>query len=247
MNFPGIQSICFINTNKDNLKELFYIGKIVDLVEGVYFKDIEVVSFHPDLGIRSHFTAEFGKLVGDHIVLNGIDRENSSIRIVPEYIVSQKIPELYNTVKLNIDSKLFHGLSVSENIYKKMNIIELYEFQPIIEELGWPSEPLFIEIINRILQPSAFIILSLIMIAMGWQYRRYEGRIPVGAIVLSPVVVYILALFSDTYLYGLKILCSWFYLDFGKTAAVALLAASQVLMLIIAFFLIAGLKVSDEE
>ena len=247
LTFPGVYSICFLNSSTDNLKEVFYFGKMVTLLEGTFFKDIEVVSFDPSQGIKSHLTAEYGKLVGDHIVLNGIDRENSSFRKVPVYIVSRKLPELYNTIKLNVDSKLLHGLSGSENIYKKMSILELFEFEPIIQELGWSAEPLFIEIIYRILQPCAFIILSLIMIAVGWKYRRFEGKIPAAGLIFSPIIIYILVLFSDLYLYGLKILCSWLYLDFGKAAAGGLLIASQAVLLITAFLLIAGLRTSEKD
>ena len=246
LNFPGIDSICFLNVNDDNIRELFFIGKMVNLVEGIFFKDIEVISFNPEQGLRSHITAPYGKLVGDHIVLNGIDRENKNLRIIPDYIVSQKIPDLYNTVKLNADSSLLHGLGSSENIYKKMSIIELYEFEPLIQDLGWPSEPLYIEIITRILNPCAFIIISLLMLALGWQYRRFEGKIPIAGFILSPVLVYIISLVTNAYIYGMRLLCAWLYLGFGKLTAISLLSVSQIILLLTAFLLIAGLKTTEE-
>ncbi len=245
LSLPGITDICFLNVNNETERELFYCEKVVFLSEGIFFRNIETMAIGSDKGVLRHMTAEYGKLYGDHIVLNGIDRENNKIRIIPEYLVSDSLPELYNTIKLNIDYNLLGGLSSSSNIYRKMNIIELYEFEPLIAAFGWMVEPLYLEIITRILNPFAFIILSLIMIAISWKYRRFAGKLPVAALILSPALVYIIALLTEAYIYGIRILCGWLFLGFGKPAALALLTSSQVILLITAFLLIAGLKTSD--
>ena len=245
--FPGINDICFLNTNTEVERGLYFFGKMVILAEGTYFEDIEIINFSADQGVTRHLTAKYGKLVGDHIVLNGIDRENKSLRIIPEYIISDSLPELYNTIKLNVDRHHLPGLSSSGNIYKKLNLIELIEFEPVISGYGWMVEPLYIEIITRILNPCAFIILSLIMISLSWKYRRFSGKITIVGLVLSPVVIYIIALLSEAYVYALKLLCSSIFLGFGKPAALALLIASQIILMILAFLLIAGLRTTENS
>lgn len=247
LNFPGFTDIAFLNSNTDDSRELIFFGKMVTMASGTYFEDIETVVFNPETGIKNHMTARYGKLSGDHIVLNGIDRENRNIRIYPEYLTADKLPELYNTLKLNIDWTLLHGLSSSGNIYKKMSLLELIKFEPVISDYGWMVEPLYIEIITRVLNPCGFMILSLIMIVISWNYRKFTGRIPVAGFILLPVIVYITALFSETYIYAMRLLCSWIFLDFGKPAAQILLASSQIVLLIAAFLLIAGLGTGERR
>ena len=240
MGLPGINDICFLNRNETEIKEIIFIGKMVPSAGGTFFRDIESMIFVPGEGIKSHIAAEYGKLSGDHIVLNGIDRENRNIRIFPEYLVSDQIPEIYNTLKLNTEWNKLENLGSSEHIYKKMSIIELIEFEPIIAEYGWPPEPLYLELITRILQACSFIILSLFMIAVSWKFRRISGRTTIIGFILSPVIIYVAAVASEAYIYGIKILCSWIFLSFGRAAAGGLLAASQILLLLAAFLLIAA-------
>ena len=246
LNFPGKTDIAFLNTNTDEEREIVFFGKMVTGLTGTYFENIESIRFTGSTVI-SRMTAKYGKLIGDYIVLNGIDRENPNIRLYPEYPVTDKLPELYNTLKLNIFWGHLHGLSSSGSIYRKMNLIELIEFEPVISGYGWMVEPLYIEIITRILQPCGFIILSLIMIAISWNYRRFRGKIPIAGLVLSPVVIYITALFTETYIYGMQLFSSWIFLGFGRSLTVILLAVSQIVLLVTAFLLIAGIRPEDNR
>jgi hypothetical protein len=247
LNFPGITDIFFVNSDTKETSELCFLGKMVTISDGTFFENIEIISFNNDSGIKRHVTAKYGKLEGDYIVLNGIDRANNNIRLYPDYLVSDVVPRFSNTVKLNIDPGHLNGLSTSGNIYKKMSIIELIEFAPVINGYGWVIEPLYIEIILRILNPCGFIILSLLMIALGWKYRRFSGSIPVAGLVFSPVLIYLVTLVSQAYIYAIRILCTWIFLSFGKPAALSLLISSQIILLLAVFLLIAGLKISEED
>ena len=219
---------------------------MVSLNTGTYFSNIETISINSN-GVTAHMTSDYGKLNGDHILLNGIDRENRNLRSFPEYHTADGLPELYNTLKLNIKWTHPASLGSSGDLYRKMNIIELIELEPVIANYGWMAEPLHIEIITRVLNPCGFMILSLLMIVFGWRYRRFSGRITVAGFVLLPAVVYILTLFSGTWIYGIKLVCSAVFLNFGRAAAISILASSQVILFLAVFLLIAGLRTSDDE
>ncbi|MBI9107254.1 MAG: hypothetical protein JEZ04_10975 [Spirochaetales bacterium] len=240
--FPGTTGICALNINEADHKELLFIGKMVSLAEGTFFQNIEVIDFSPYTGVNMQMTSRFGKLIGDHIVLNGIDRENQSIRIYPEYQSSDAIPDIYNTLKLNVDPNFLKGLSSQNNFYKKLNILELIEFEPVMSGYGWAAKPLYIEIIFRILKPFTFIILTFLILAFSWKYRRFSGKLPVSGLVLFPVVIYITALFSEAYGYAAQLLCSFIVLNYGKTTALGLLLASQSILLFITLFLISSMN-----
>ena len=242
LNFPGVTGICCLNVNSSDQKELLFIGKMVTLAEGTFFENIEVMAFSPGAGVNKQMTARFGKLVGNHIVLNGIDRENKNIRIFPEYQISDSIPEIFNTLKLNVPPHFLNGLSSSTNIYKKLNMLELIEFEPLISSFGRPVEPLYVEIIYRVLKPFSFMILSFLILAFSWKYRRYSGKTPIAGIILSPVVIYITSLFAEAYIYAVQILCSFIFLSSGKAAAVSLLIVSQVVLLTITLVLISSMN-----
>ncbi len=247
LNLPGISDVCFINSQGENSdRELFFFGKIVISPEGTFFENFEAVSFN-EKGTTLHVTSKYGKLAGSYIILNGIDRENQRLTLTPEYIIAEKNPDAQNLIKLNIKPHRLANLSSSRNLYKKMSIIELYEFEPVITSYGWPVKPLYIEIITRVLNPCAFIILSLITIALSWKYRSLSNRLPLGSLIFSPLVIYIITLFYDSYIYSIRLLCTWIYLGFGKPAAFALLAASQIILIIAAFIMIAGLKTSERQ
>ena len=241
--FPGSTGIICLNINEAGRKQLVYIGKMAVLPDGTFFEDIEVIDFVPGHGVTRQVTAPYGKLVGDLIVLNGIDRENRNIRIFPEYHVSDIMPELYNTLKLNVDPYYLHGFDSSGNIYRKLNMIELIEFEPVIAGYGHPAEPLYLEIINRILSPFNFMIISFLMIAFGWKYRRLSGKKAVAALILTPVTVYVTALFSEAYSFAAGSLCSFFYLSFGLSPAILLLILSQAVLLVIMLLLISSMTI----
>lgn len=247
LNFPGINDIFFLNIDNEDIREICFLGKMVTIAEGTFFEDIETISFNSNTGVRRHITAKYSKLIGNHLLLNGIDRENNNIRLYPEYLVSDVVPEFYNTFKLNVNPMHLNGLSTSGNIYKKMSMIELIEFAPVIAGYGWMIEPLYIEMITRVLNPCGFIILSLLMIVLGWKYRRFAGKIPIAGLVFSPVLIYVVTLVSEAYIYAIRILCTWIFLGFGKPAALGMLAASQIILLIAAFLLIAGLSTGDAK
>ncbi|MDC7126883.1 MAG: LptF/LptG family permease, partial [Spirochaetales bacterium] len=242
ISFPGTSNICFLNQKDEEGIQLCFIGKMVEGSNGTFFKDIETISLDKNSGITCHMTAPYGKLVDRTIILNGIDRENSKIQIFPEYQTIKKMPDFNNTVNLNIDPALLHGLSTNENIYKTMSIIELIEFEPILQNYGWPEQPLYIELMDRILSPCSFMILSLFMIAIAWKYRKTSRKLPITGFIFSPIIFFIITIMTRLYLYASKLLCSWIFLSIGKTFAILLLTFSQILILIIAFFLIAGMN-----
>lgn len=242
LSFPGVIDICALNENNLDYKQLLFIGKMVSISEGTYFENIEVIGFTPSGGVSSHMSARYGKLAGDHIVLNGIDRENRNIRLFPEYHKTDSVPVIFNTLKLNVPPHHLKGLSSRGNIYKKLNMIELIEFEPLITSYGRPVEPLYVELIYRVLKPFNFIILSFLFLALSWKYRRYSGRFPVSGIILSPAIIYLTSLLSETYIYAVQILCSFIFLSSGKAAAISLLIVSQFVLLIITLLLISSMN-----
>jgi hypothetical protein len=242
LSFPGDTEICYLNENSETHKELLFIGKIVSLAEGTFFENIEVITFSPGAGVKKQMTARYGKLVGDHIVLTGIDRENPHLRIFPEYQRTDSLPVIFNTLKLNIEPQHLKGLSSRGNIYKKLDMLELIEFEPLIENYGRSVDPLYIEIIYRILKPFSFMILSFLILALSWKYRRYSGKIPIAGLILSPVIIYIISIFSEAYIYVVELLCSFIFLSSGRAAAISLLVISQVVLLIITLLLISSMN-----
>ena len=246
LKFPGINDICFINYSDETEKEIIYIEKMVRTAEGIFYNGIEVLDFKRGSGITGHFTALYGKAVGDHIVLNGIDRENPNIRVYPEYLVTDKMPEMYNTLKLYPAPEQLRGLSADKNIYKKLNLPELLEFEKTVGSYGWNSQQIYFEIFTRILNPCGFLLFSFLMIALGWKYRRAQRKFPLASFILLPITVYITYLAAETYTFTINTIGAFMLLRFGSTFSIALTAVSQVLLLLITFLMISGLNLKDD-
>jgi hypothetical protein len=69
---------------------------------------------------------------------------------------------------------------------------------------------------------------------------------PVLGFILMPVIMYMTIIASDAYMYAVKILYAWLFLGMGKTTAIALITASQIVLLLIAFLLIARLNPGED-
>lgn len=247
LSFPGVLDILFLNINTIEQIEIYSLGKMVTVEGGTYFRDIEIISLSQESGITKHLYAPYGKLVDDYIVLKAIDKDDENVEIVAEYYIKYFAPETANAVKLNYSTELIAGLSTEENLYKNMSLIELFRFKPFLTNLGWPIQPLYIEIVTRILKPCEFMLLSLFLIIISWKYRKKNKGINFLEILFLPVMFFLLVFFSNSYQYMNKIFSSWFYLNFGELTTICVLSLAQIIQFTVIFMLLARLNIGNNS
>jgi hypothetical protein len=93
----------------------------------------------------------------------------------------------------------------------------------------------------RLVMPFAFLILSIFCTAMGWSLRmRSGGRLTVAGIILMPLLPVVLALMSLLYLHAHRVIVGFTVIGFGLAVAFIVMAALQLVLLVVSLVLLAG-------
>jgi hypothetical protein len=93
----------------------------------------------------------------------------------------------------------------------------------------------------KMLMPCVFLILSIFSLSLGWAFRaRYFGRLSLTAVILMPLVPLVLSVLSLLYVHAHRVIIGFTVLAFGFTAALVVLAALQVVLLVVALIMLAG-------
>lgn len=152
---PGITNILFINYADEKKKEFIYIHKLVNVIEGTYYKDMEVLTVSSTGEVISHLKAPYGKYVyvdtsqistmqgmkptKHHINTQCIRTYNKDIspveydyetdrEISPEYIV--KPPSGYRDlpyiIPLYPDKKLLKNFRVGNVSFDETGFLDLF-------------------------------------------------------------------------------------------------------------------------
>jgi hypothetical protein len=258
--FPGVERILFLNKETDAYKEFVWIGKMVQAREGTYFKDIEEIKIANSGEVLSHMKAAYGKYVHAGILkeladnpvassenfinFNCIDRENPGIRFAPVFLkydaTGGPLREYLNIVPPLSDLAYYR---IFDNRPQALTWTDLLasKFGSVYERRGYGTFENDAELLARTANPFAFLIFSLLAMAIGWVYRsRYLARPPIISFFFIPIFPFILALIANLYLYmstavsGLALMLAGFWIALVVTLAL------QSFMLIVAFLIMAG-------
>ncbi len=238
---PGIDDIVFL---ADDLT-LIYIGKMILLEEEeAFFFNIEVMTIDETGEISRHYRAPYGKYISgsnsNSIIMHAIDRDNSNISIKPEYLIGKtSSPE---DIILRLTPKLDELTYLGQigNSTRFMNVLELFHFASIFSNYGYIKEPAQILLLERILKPFTFLIISFISVSLGWFLRIRKYTVPWLAIILVPIIPFLLSNILSIYEYGMKLLLGFAFLKTGFYLALTIILVSQAIILFLALVSIAG-------
>ncbi len=263
--FPGYGNILFLNKETDSYREFVLIGRMIEVQEGTYFKDVEAIKISKSGIVLSHLKARYGKYthasvireasgvanIGDSdtfINFNCIDRDNASVRILPVYLRREEgnqvlanylniIPPLADLRYYRILDDVASGASWTELLSLKLDAT--------YEKRGYPSFGIESELIVRSIYPFAFLVFSVLSIAIGWVYRsRYTTRPPVLSYFFIPVFPFILAIFVNLYIYMCTAISGLSLMIWGFTIALIVTCVIQSVVMIVSFLILAG-KITD--
>ncbi|HVO38562.1 MAG TPA: LptF/LptG family permease [Spirochaetia bacterium] len=238
---PGTQQILFFNAGGQDALEAVAIGRMIQIREGTYFLDVEAVRYDGSGRVVWHLTAPYGKLENGTILLRCIDRSDPGVQFLPVYLTGSRPAQERNFLAVQPSEEELRYLSASPNALADMGPVELWRMRESLPGMGRSRAALTVELMMKLVMPFAFLILSLISLAMGWAFRVRGGARP-GAfgVILTPLVPVALAVFSLLYLYGHRVILGFTVLAFGLTAAVIVGAALELVLLVGALTLLAG-------
>lgn len=239
---PGTQNILFLNGAEKDGTEAVYIGKMVEQAQGdAWFYDIEAVRYDAAGAVTWHFGAPFGRREGGSILMNCVDRTDTRIRFLPTYAQGKRVPAEMNLLALRPTVEQMRSLSLGRNALAVLGLAELWRMRADLGSFGLSREALTVDMAMKMLMPCVFLILSIFSLSLGWAFRaRYFGRLSLIAVIMMPLVPLVLSVLSLLYVHAHRVIIGFTVLAFGFAAALAVLAALQVVLLVVALIMLAG-------
>jgi len=240
---PGTQNILFLNGAEKDATEAVYIGKMVEQAQGdAWFYDIEAVRYDSAGAVTWHFGAPYGRREGGSILMNCVDRTDTRVRFLPRYAAQgTRSPAEMNLLALRPTVEQMRSLSLGRDALAVLGLAELWRMRADLGSFGLSRETLTVDMAMKMLMPCVFLILSIFSLSLGWAFRaRYFGRLSFIAIIMMPLVPLVLSVLSLLYVHAHRVIIGFTVLAFGFTAALAVLAALQVVLLVVALIMLAG-------
>jgi len=238
---PGINNITFLNDKET----LIHISKMILINEKeAYFFNIEVVKFDSSNSIIKHFISDYGKYTAasTSIIMYAIDRDNPAVYHKPVYLKGEDSSPDNIILKINPNLFSLQFLGQPLDITKSMNIYNLFKYAPIFNKFGYVADPVNILILERILKPFTFLIISFFAVSLGWLLRIRRVSFPWFAILIIPIITLLIYNLLSVYEYAMNLFLGYVFLQTGFYPALVFLILSQALLLFISMISIASQK-----
>ena len=237
--YPGLENIVFRNGGRTIIK----IGKMVQIDrQQAYFYNIERITLDQGAHESVHFKVRYGKYEPDSnsILINAIDRDNSRISQKPEIIAGKLESPDDAVIKLEPELDDFSYLGQMNRTIGNLTIFELFRLSSVLSQFGYVREPVLIEILDRITKPFTFLIVSFFSVGLGWMLRRRKSSFPLFALILTPLIPFILNSILQLYGFGIKLLMGYSLLKTGFTVSLIILLVTQAVILFISLLSVAS-------
>jgi len=133
------------------------------------------------------------------------------------------------------------SLSLGHDALAVLGLAELWRMRTDLGSFGLSREALTVDMAMKLLMPCVFLILSVFSLSLGWAFRaRYFGKLSFVAVIMIPLVPLVLSVLSLLYVHAHRVVIGFAVLAFGFTAALVVLAALQVVLLVVALIMLAG-------
>jgi hypothetical protein len=243
---PGATQLLFVNHREEDEREIVYIGKLAGVETGVFCKDIEVLSFN-SAGLLYHYYAKYGELRDGSINLHGVARTSRERQSIPRYLSGvsrlrqERLPYfLALSPSLEQLPNLQAGQSKSATA-ETLGFFSLWQARRQIQHYGYLEPFISSEILNRILLPFSFLVLSLLSIAAGWRFQaRWLGHPYWILFVFLPLFPLVAVVLTGLYLYAQRIVVSFVLLRLGFTVSLVVFLVLQALLLMVSMIVLAG-------
>jgi tetratricopeptide (TPR) repeat protein len=238
---PGTQGILYA-AEAAGAVEAVSIGKMVEDRGGTtWFFDIEAVRYDPAGTVAWHLRAPYGRREGGAILMSGVDRTGAAMPSLPVYLRGSRPASERNLLDLRPSLEELRSLSTQRDSLAGFGVAELWRLRGSLAGLGMAGQRLTVDMVMKLLQPFAFLVISLFALGLGWGYRaRFPGKPSFFALVLIPLVPLMLAVLSMLYVHAHRVMLGFVVLAFGFTPAIIVLGALQVVLLAVALVLLAG-------
>jgi hypothetical protein len=258
---PGARDLLFLNHDREDEREIVYIGKLAGIDSGVFGKDIEVLRFG-DQGLLYHYYAPYGKLRDGMLNLHGVSRlsgdrktddrrsgraSGESRESVPRYLSGaarlrqERLPYMLAlTPTLEQLPSLSGGRAASAS-KESLGFFTLWQARSQIGGFGYLESTVSGEILRRMLLPFSFLVLCLFSVAIGWRFQaRFLTRPHWILLIFMPLFPIVAIPLVGLYSYAQQILMNFVLLRLSFSITLIVFLALQGLLLFFAMIILAG-------
>ena len=252
---PGWDNIAFRNPSPDlpiqdtGTIELVHIGRLLDTSQGTFVKDFEVLRYRKDGTVLLHWTAPYGKWVGDEVYFN-VWHKNRPDPLYPKIELQTEGNHLYKTgeltpppyhLQIHVDDLAF--LAQNE-LPEALGTFDLMSHSADLKSLGVDPLPWQTEFVFRFLSPLGFLALSFATVFIAWLLRSSAtGKMPWiwrSLVIILPVI---LGGVIEAASWIMRLLTSGLLSKFGFAAAFVSLSSASV-ALMVAFLVASWIELS---
>jgi hypothetical protein len=239
---PAANDILVVDPGPDGGKQFVHVQSLYRLPSGSYAERVEVVGVSPEWEVDYHFLAPYTKFVDSHLALRGIERDNPENQVTPTYYVDNRTEELRYILRLDVTPLTLEQAGTD---IEHADILTLWRMTELFPRIGFPDEPVYVELGLRLTVPFSFLVLSLLTMAVTWRWRsRYIARPPLPALLLIPLLPLVLNYFTLLFLYGQRVVATFLLIALGVSSGfIALLVLQGVLVV----FSLAALAIQVRE
>jgi lipopolysaccharide export LptBFGC system permease protein LptF len=158
----------------------------------------------------------------------------------PEYYAGRSAGPEANQFAVSADPQQLLRVSLGGPDYSGTALWNLIETAGAASLMGVSPRPLYMAFFSRIFLPFSFFVLSFLAAAYGMRYRsRYAAFPPVLCFLFLPLLVLVVILLFQVYLYGLYAVQGFLLSALGFYASLAVFCALQGLLLFTALLVFA--------
>lgn len=246
LSYPGFSDIFFIEKKGEDEIQLFFAENGVIAREGIFFQNIEILTFSTseDL-VREHLYAPYGKGIGIDLLMRCIHKTDDEIQYHPRFLVSSSDKTPPDSITVPIDPQEFQHFSRRQHQTDLLSLGELMLLRTLWPRHGYRKEPIYIEILMRVMYPFSFLVFSFFSLAVGIRTKHDTQKFSFIGIFLIPALPFLLYYIIQFFYYINRVFLTFIYSWLGFLMALVVLFITQGGLLM--FSIGQGLKRTQEE
>jgi hypothetical protein len=233
LSYPGYPDIFFILNKTETQIRLFFAKTGIITREGIFFQDIELFSINTaDNTAAEHLYAPYGKCVDQILLMHCIHKTDEETQFYPRYITGPKEENPPSTLLLPFQAGEFQYFSRREHNTDILSFGDLLYLRKLWPVRGYRSEPVYIELLMRIMYPFSFLVFAFFTLSIGLRTKHISGRPSAAAYVLIPFLPFLIHYIIHFFYYLNRVFLSFLHSWLGFFAALIVLFVLQGILLL---------------
>jgi hypothetical protein len=175
--------------------------------------------------------------------MRGIDQDVPQRRKTPQYFHGSRSEEESALLRIPVSIDALMRASYADTGMEKAGVLELLDMRESFTALGHRVEPVYRELLERLIMPFAFVVLSILAVALGWQWRSRSLSRPSALVLAMAPLAFVIAYWITTlYTYLHRGVITLLVARTEPLVATLLIVFAETLLLILALIVFAGQK-----